>query len=150
MGFSPSGAQKQAEVESRFKRIPQAANIEKDHAWLTAEPHIAGSERNNQLARDIAERWRRQGLEDVVIHQYDVYNSDPVSFSLEMIAPVKYTASLKEDPYDVDPSTKNPKAQQGFLTMGQSGEVTAPVVYAFSGNPEDYELLKKNGIDVRG
>ena len=150
MGFSPAGAQKQAEVESRFKRLPQAANIEKDHAWLTAEPHIAGSERNNQLARDIAERWRGQGLEDVVIHQYDVYNSDPVSFSLEMIAPVKYTAFLKEDAYDVDPSTKNPKAQQGFLTMGQSGEVTAPVVYAFSGNPEDYELLKKNGIDVRG
>jgi N-acetylated-alpha-linked acidic dipeptidase len=150
MGFSPSGAQKQAEVESRFKSIPQAANIEKDHAWLTAEPHIAGSKRNNQLALDIAERWRQQGLEDVVVHQYDVYNSDPVSFSLEMTAPVKYTASLKEDAYDVDPSTKNPQAQQGFLTMGQSGEVTAPVVYAFSGNPEDYALLKKNGIDVRG
>jgi N-acetylated-alpha-linked acidic dipeptidase len=150
MGFSPSGAQKQAEVESRFKSIPQAANIEKDHAWLTAEPHIAGSKRNNQLALDIAERWRQQGLEDVVVHQYDVYNSDPVSFSLEMTAPVKYTASLKEDAYDVDPSTKNPQAQQGFLTMGQSGEVTAPVVYAFSGNLEDYALLKKNGIDVRG
>jgi N-acetylated-alpha-linked acidic dipeptidase len=150
MGYSPSGAQKQTEIEARFKRIPQPANIEKDHAWLTAEPHIAGSERNNQLARDIAERWRQQGLEDVVIRQYDVYNSDPVSFSLEMISPVKYTASLKEEPYDVDPATKNPQAQQGFLTMGQSGEVTAPVVYAFSGNPEDYELLKKNGIDVRG
>src|SRR5208282_5390445 len=31
-----------------------------------------------------------------------------------------------------------------------SGELTAPVVYAHSGNPEDYEMLRKNGIDVRG
>ena len=28
--------------------------------------------------------------------------------------------------------------------------VTAPVVYAHSGNPEDYEYLHKQGIDVRG
>ena len=34
--------------------------------------------------------------------------------------------------------------------MSISGEVTAPVVYAHSGNPEDYELLRKNGIDVKG
>lgn len=150
MGFSPAAAKQQAVVESRFKALPQPANIEKDHAWLTAEPHIAGSERNNQLAREIAERWRQQGLEDVKVHQYDVYNSDPVSFSLEMTSPIKYQATLKEDAYDVDPSTKNPRAQQGFITMGQPGEVTAPVVYAFSGNPQDYELLKKNGIDVKG
>ena len=28
--------------------------------------------------------------------------------------------------------------------------VTAPVVYAHSGNPEDYEYLRKHGISVRG
>ena len=34
--------------------------------------------------------------------------------------------------------------------MSASGEVTAPLVYARGGNPEDYDLLAKNGIDVRG
>ena len=34
--------------------------------------------------------------------------------------------------------------------MSISGEVTAPVVYAHSGNPEDYDLLRKNGINVKG
>src|ERR1700745_4253256 len=34
--------------------------------------------------------------------------------------------------------------------MSISGEVTAPVVYAHSGNPEDYDLLRKNGISVKG
>ena len=150
MGFSPSGAQKQAQLEAKFKALPQPANIEKFHEWLTSEPHPAGSERNNQLAREIADIWRKQGLEEVKIHEYDVLTSDPVSLSLEMISPVRYTASLKEKPYDIDPVTKNPVAQQGFISMSASGEVTAPVVYAFSGNPEDYEVLKQAGIDVKG
>jgi N-acetylated-alpha-linked acidic dipeptidase len=34
--------------------------------------------------------------------------------------------------------------------MSISGEVTAPVVYAHSGNPEDYDLLRKSGIEVKG
>ena len=34
--------------------------------------------------------------------------------------------------------------------MSASGEVTAPLVYAHSGNPEDYDLLRKQGIDVKG
>jgi N-acetylated-alpha-linked acidic dipeptidase len=150
MGFSPAGAQKQAQIEKQFKAIPRAGNIEKFHEWLTSEPHPAGSERNNQLAREIADRWREQGLEDVRVHQYDVLSSDPVSLSLEMISPVKYTATLREGAYDVDPATKDPKAQLGYISMSASGEITAPVVYAFSGNPHDYEVLKKNGIDVKG
>ena len=36
------------------------------------------------------------------------------------------------------------------MGMSLSGEITAPVVYAHSGNPEDYDLLRKNGIDVKG
>ncbi|MCA1650530.1 MAG: aminopeptidase, partial [Acidobacteria bacterium] len=31
-----------------------------------------------------------------------------------------------------------------------SGEITAPVVYAGSGNPADYEWLAAHGIDIRG
>ncbi len=34
--------------------------------------------------------------------------------------------------------------------MSISGDVTAPIVYAHAGNPEDYDLLRKNGISVEG
>ena len=34
--------------------------------------------------------------------------------------------------------------------MSISGEVTAPVVYARGGNPEDYALLRSDGINVKG
>ena len=37
-----------------------------------------------------------------------------------------------------------------YLGYSASGEVTAQLVYAHSGNPEDYAYLRKHGIDVRG
>jgi N-acetylated-alpha-linked acidic dipeptidase len=124
--------------------------ISKFHRYLTSEPHPAGSARNNELAQWVAEQWRQQGLEDVTVHQYDVLNSRPREISLEMVHPGHYRASLREDPYDVDPDTKNPKADGAYLGYSASGEVTAPVVYAHSGNPEDYEYLRARGIDVKG
>src|SRR5437763_1842333 len=52
--------------------------------------------------------------------------------------------------YEADPDTKNPRVRSGYLGLSASGEVTAPLVYAHSGNPEDYELLRQRGVDVRG
>ena len=57
---------------------------------------------------------------------------------------------LRETPLAGDPDSKNPAISGAWLGMSISGEVTAPVVYAHSGNPEDYDLLRKNGISVKG
>ena len=67
-----------------------------------------------------------------------------------MIAPTHYQAGLRETPLHGDPDTKNPAISSAWLGMSISGEVTAPLVYAHSGNPEDYDLLRKNGISVKG
>ncbi len=149
-GFSPQAARAQSEIEKKFKRIPSAEEARKHHRYFTAEPHPAGSPRNNELARHIAEQWKQQGWEDVQLRRYDVLSSYPREVSVEMIAPVRYKATLREGAYDVDPDTKNPGVRSGYLGLSASGEVTAPVVYAHSGNPEDYELLRKQGIDARG
>jgi len=149
-GFAPDSAAREKRIEQKFKAIPSPKEERRQHRIFTAEPHIAGSERNNELARYVAEQWKKQGLEDVVIHEYDVYTSFPKSASLEMVAPVHYQATLREAPYDVDPDTKNPRVTGAWTGMSISGEVTAPVIYAHSGNPEDYDLLRKHGIDVKG
>ena len=78
-----------------------------------------------------------------MIRRYDVLNSSPRSISLEMLRPVRYTASLREAAYDVDPDTKNPHVRGGWVSMSASGDVTAPIVYAHGGNPEDYDVLQK-------
>ncbi|MGA2857291.1 MAG: M28 family metallopeptidase [Candidatus Sulfotelmatobacter sp.] len=150
LGFTAASAARQTEMESKFKSIPTPDEERRQHRIFTAEPHVAGSKRNNELADYIADEWRKQGLEDVIIRRYDVYGTNPKSASLEMIAPVHYQATLREAPLDADPDSKNPAISGAWLGMSISGEVTAPVVYAHSGNPEDYDLLRKNGISVKG
>jgi N-acetylated-alpha-linked acidic dipeptidase len=149
-GFTRKTAERQAQIEKRFKGMISPERTREFHRYLTSEPHPAGSERNNELAEYIARVWKEQGLEDVTIHRYDVLNSFPKEVSVEMVAPVRYRAGLREDPYDVDPDTKNPRVRSAWSGMSASGELTAPVIYAHSGNPEDYAVLRKNGIDVRG
>jgi N-acetylated-alpha-linked acidic dipeptidase len=149
-GFSPAAAAQQSAIETQYRSLASPGEIAKFHRYLTSEPHPAGSPRNNELAQWIADQWRAQGLEDVTIHQYDVLHSSPRDVSLEMVKPSLFKASLREDAYDVDPDTKNPQAGGAYLGYSASGEVTAPVVYAHSGNPEDYEYLRKQGIDIRG
>jgi N-acetylated-alpha-linked acidic dipeptidase len=150
LGFTPSAAAHEAEIENKFKAIPSPDEERHQHHIFTAEPHVAGSPRNNELARYIADEWRQEGLEDVVIRRYDVYGSNPKFTSLEMVAPIHYRAGLREMPVPGDPDSKNKNISSAWSGMSASGEVTAPLVYAHTGNPEDYELLRKQGIDVKG
>ena len=149
-GFSEPAAHTELQLEREFKAIPSPDRAREWHHYFTAEPHPAGSARNNELARYIADEWKKQGWEDVVIRQYDVWHSSPREIQVEMIAPVRFQASLREDSYDADPDTKDSRVSSAYLGYSASGEVTAPVVYAHSGNPDDYEVLRKAGIDVRG
>src|ERR1700704_6392027 len=150
LGFTPPHAAAEHQLESQFQSIPAPDKAREWHRTFTAEPHPAASDRNNQLADFVADEWRKQGWEDVALRRYDVLHSRPRSVSLEMTAPVPFTASLREDPYDADLDTKNPAVSGSYFGYSASGDVTAEVVYAHSGNPEDYDLLRKNGISVRG
>src|SRR6202521_3334614 len=149
-GFSPPHAAAEHQLENTFQSIPTPDKARKWHPTFTAEPHPAASERNNQLADFVADEWRKQGWEEVTLRRYDVLHSRPRGVSLEMTEPVHYTASLREDSYDVNPDTKNPAVSGSYFGYSASGDVTAEVVYAHSGNPEDYDLLRKNGISARG
>ena len=149
-GYSAAHAPVERALERRFAALPDAAEARTVLRELTREPHPAGSVRNHELAEYVAAAWRRQGLEHVRIHRYDVLNSQPRSIALEMLSPVAYTASLREAGYEVDPDTRNPHVRSGWVSMSASGEVTAPIVYAHGGNPDDYAALARAGIDVRG
>ncbi len=149
-GYSKAATARQRDIEEKFLRIPSPEKARALHRLLTAEPHPAGSERNNELARDLAKQFEEQGWEEVKLHRYDVLVSDPREVTVELLKPVHYVASLREDAYDVDPDTSNPRVSRGYASLSASGEVTAPVIYAHSGNPEDYALLRKHGIDPGG
>jgi len=150
LGFTAAHAASESAAEQKLEAIPSPDEERRQHRVFTAEPHLAGSKRNNDLATYIADEWRKQGMEDVVIRRYDVYSTAPKSSFMEMVAPVHYRATLREEPDDADPDTKNPRVSPAWMGMSISGEVTAPVVYAHSGNPEDFDLLRQQGISVKG
>src|SRR5437660_3136809 len=150
LGFSPQHAAAEHQIESMFQSIPSPAKAREWHRTFTAEPHPAASGRNNQLADLVADEWRKQGWEEVTLRRYDVLHSRPRNISLEMTEPVHFIASLREDAYDADPDTKNPAVSGSYFGYSASGDVSAEVIYAHSGNPEDYDLLRQNGISVKG
>lgn len=149
-GFTRDGTSKEREIEARFQAIPEAESIGEWHRYLTSQPHPATSARTEEIARFLAETWRSQGLEDVVIRRYDVLSSNPREVTAEMVTPERYVPSLREDVYEEDPDTANRDVSGAWLSFSASGEVTAPAVYANSGNPADYDLLRASGIDPRG
>lgn len=149
-GFSPEGATAQRAVERRLRELPTVDSIRAWHRYFTAEPHTATSPRTREIANYIAAKWKEQGLDDVVIHRYDVLSSNPRRVRAELVAPIRYVPSLREDPYKEDPDSSQKAISGAWLSFSASGDVTAPVVYANSGNPADYDVLRKNGIDPRG
>ncbi len=149
-GFSARAAALQRDVEKRYRAIPSADEARKWHRRFTSVPHPATSKANHDLALDIAEQWKAQGLEDVVIRRYDVLSSNPREIQVEMVKPTRYVPTLREDAYKEDPDTAHPEASGAWISFSASGDVTAPVVYANSGNPADYGRLRQAGIDPRG
>ena len=151
LGFTRAGAARQVAVEQKFKAIPTPDEERRQHRIFTSAPHLAGSERNNELARYIADEWRKQGLEGVVLRRYDVYSTEPKSSFLEMVSRRFTTRRLcMSSLIPKTPTRRISAVSLAWMGMSLSGEITAPVVYAHSGNPADYELLRKNGIDVKG
>jgi N-acetylated-alpha-linked acidic dipeptidase len=144
------GVAGQREVERAYQAIPSADRAREWHRHFTSVPHPATSKANDEMAEYIADQWRRQGLEGVVIRRYDVLSSNPRQVAVEMVAPTRYVPTLREDPIADDPDSRHPDISGGWISFSASGDVTAPVVYANSGNPADYDVLRKNGIDPRG
>jgi N-acetylated-alpha-linked acidic dipeptidase len=149
-GYSPSGAAAQRQVEARFRALPAAESIRQFHREFTRVPHPATSARTKEIAEYIAATWRAQGLDEVTIRRYDVLSSNPRTVAVEMVAPERYRPSLREEAVADDPDSAQAAISGAWTSFSASGDVTAPVVYANSGNPADYALLRQHGIDPKG
>jgi N-acetylated-alpha-linked acidic dipeptidase len=66
-----------------------------------------------------------------------------------MVAPLPWRAALKEEAIDADPFSAR-DAGNAYHAYSASGDITAPLVYAGSGNPDDYDWLAQHGVNVKG
>src|SRR5262249_46495704 len=147
-GFSAPSAITERSIERRFVAIPTADKMRDAHQLLTAEPHVAGSPRDRLLAEWARDRWREYGLEQVEIVQPAVVLSYAADGPVEMPSR-SGRASLKEDAIDGDLFSAR-DVGVAYHAYSASGDVTAPVVSANSGNPADYDWLAAHGVDVKG
>ncbi|HEY7475652.1 MAG TPA: M28 family metallopeptidase [Vicinamibacterales bacterium] len=148
-GFADKSVAIQRTLESRFQQSVEAERIRDFHKEYAAKPHVAGTPRDRELAEWTRDRWREYGLDDVAITEHEVLLPYPEDVTVEMTAPKPWRASMKEEPIPGDEYTQ---ADVGlpYHAYSASGDVTAPVVYAGSGNPADYDWLRSKGIDIKG
>lgn len=150
LGFSPSAAAEQYEIEARFDEELQAENLRESMRTLTAEPFWTGSPYNREMAGWTADRFREWGF-DVEIEEFQVLYPLPRIRHLELLSPGQYTARLREPPIAGDPSsTIEENRLPTYNAFSADGDVTAELVYVNQGVPADYEELERRGIDVEG
>ena len=147
-GFRTPAAELQ--VEKTFMAVPDP-KLAKDHLkTLTSAPHVAGSVEDRRTADYVLGMYKAAGL-DAMIQPYKVWMGLPLDVRVDMVGPegvVMHGPSpekVADDPYQSDP-----RILPAFNEYSPSADVTADVVYANYGRPEDFQKLKDMGIDVKG
>lgn len=147
--FSPTNTSRLKSLEARLLETIRPENCRSQHRIFTAEPHMAGSVRNYELAQHVAKQWKDYGLENVELIEHPVYLPWPIRYEATLVES-NQKLSLKEEPIPQDKDSYNENVGIPYCAYSADIDVTAPVVYVNSGNPEDYDLLAQRGVDVRG
>jgi len=149
-GYSNDSAKTERDWETKFRAIPEPANMRAYMERLSARPHHVGSPYDKDNAEWLLSKLKEFGL-DAKIESFDVLFPTPKLRSLELIEPTKFTAKLAEPTIAQDPtSSQHDEQLPVYNAYSIDGDVTAPLVYVNYGIPEDYEMLDRLGVSVKG
>ena len=149
-GFTAASARVQREWETKFRALPAPDSLRASMRVLSARPHHLGSARDSVNAEWILQRFRGWGLE-ARIETFQVLFPTPRERVVELVAPRRFTASLREPALAQDPSTSQQAEQlPTYNAFSPDGDVTAPLVFVNYGVPEDYARLERLGVSVKG
>jgi N-acetylated-alpha-linked acidic dipeptidase len=150
LGFQPEASARERAIEGRFD---EGLHPEEQRAWLqlmAAQPNEVGAPHDKENADWTLAQFRAFGW-DAHIETFKVLYPTPIAESFELLGDHPFKAALHEPPVAGDASSaQTANVLPPYLAYQGDGDVTAPVVYANYGMPEDYKLLAENGIDVRG
>ncbi|KAL1895110.1 hypothetical protein Cpir12675_003382 [Ceratocystis pirilliformis] len=115
---------------------------------FTSYAHIAGTEGDYELSRDLHRKMLEAGLDDVSLEEFYVYLNYPREGgrAVEILgdnAKVEWSAKLEEDIH-----SSVAAGHQTFVFHGhsKSGVATGPLVYANYGRREDFNYLTEKNI----
>jgi N-acetylated-alpha-linked acidic dipeptidase len=148
-GYKDPAAELQA--EKTFLAVP-SAELAKEHLrTLTAAPHVAGSPEDKKTAEYVLQKYKEAGL-DAYIQEYKVWMNLPAEIHVDLVAPagVVMHGPAREHVNGDDPYQNDPRVVMAYNGFSPSGDVTADVVYANYGRPEDFKKLKEMGVETKG
>jgi N-acetylated-alpha-linked acidic dipeptidase len=150
LGFDEEASDGQRAIEARFDEFLSPADQDEWLRRLSAKPHHVGSTAGRENARYIAGLLESWGF-DVEIEEYEILLPTPKTRELELVTPHTFKATLEEDSIPEDSSTSvRDELLPPYNAFSRDGEVEGELVFVNYGIPEDYELLERHGIDVRG
>jgi N-acetylated-alpha-linked acidic dipeptidase len=149
----PTDAQEMNGQTKLMKDFDSQLNPSNCKEWmklLSSHPHHVGSPWDKKNAEFISSQFASWGFNSR-IEEFFVLFPTPKTRLLEMTAPQKFTAKLKE-PALAEDGTSDQKDEQlpTYNIYSADGDVTAELVYVNYGVPKDYETLAENGINVKG
>jgi N-acetylated-alpha-linked acidic dipeptidase len=149
-GFTTTSAPGERQWEQKFRAIPSPDNMRDDMQRLSARPHHVGSPYDKENAEWILSKFKEWGW-DAHIEEFDVLFPTPKERLLEMTGTTHFVAKLQEPAVATD-STSNQQDEQlpSYNAYSPDGDVTGPLVFVNYGVPDDYKVLDRLGISVKG
>ncbi|KAG7380762.1 hypothetical protein PHYPSEUDO_006816 [Phytophthora pseudosyringae] len=138
-------------VEAAFVQGVNVDRLREFQHKFSSVPHVAGSPQDYETALYTAEQFASYGLKTEIKTYYTLL-STPVRRRLAIVEPAKVARELNltEPPVSGDACTSDENALPPFLAYAATGNVTASVVYANFGKPEDFEWLVANNVTLQG
>lgn len=138
------------DIERRFDTYINPAEMSDWMKSMAAEPNHVGSAHDKLNAETTLQKFRDWGW-DAKIETFRVLYPTPLKVSLELTGRSSFKATLTERPIPGDATSARTKDQlPAYVAFQGDGDVTAPVVYVNYGMPDDYKVLERMGVDVRG
>ena len=140
-------------TEEMFLDVPDGESARKNLRYITSRPHVAGTEGDSVMAHYVMKKFQEAGIANVSIFDLDVYLNYPespprVTLLEKRDGVVLYNASLSENVEEFDDTSDTQWRNHTFHGYSPSGDVTAPLVYANYGRPQDFDALEAAGVMV--
>ncbi|HEY4941730.1 MAG TPA: transferrin receptor-like dimerization domain-containing protein [Rhizomicrobium sp.] len=147
---SPTETSGQNALEQRFDSAIDPADLGAWMKLLASQPNHVGSPHDKSNAEYILARFKAWGW-DAHIETFDVLYPIPVSETLELLGKKPFRATLQEPPIPGDSSARaRDYALPAYVAYQGDGDVTAGLVYVNYGMPDDYKMLQRLGVSVKG
>jgi N-acetylated-alpha-linked acidic dipeptidase len=149
LGFSTASGQAERTLEARFDANLSKEAIRARLKDMASQPNNVGSPHDKANA-EATLAWLKSWGWDARIEEFEVLYPTPLAETLELTGPQPFTATLTEPPIPGDASSQVAGGLPAYVAFAADGDVTAPLVYVNYGMPDDYKMLARMGVDVKG